>query len=418
MQIYLVGGAVRNSILGIPVKDRDFVITGATEKEMTSLGYKRVGKSFPVFLHPDTKEEYALARKEIKKGPKHGDFQFIFTPDISLEEDVMRRDFTCNALYQDLITGEIIDFCNGRQDIKNKVLRHVSDHFAEDPLRVLRMCRFASQLDFSVAPETMELCQKMVNEGQLKNLSPERIWQELEKALSSKSFYRFIQTAKQCGALSEILPEVDELYQVPERTDYHPEGNSGDHTLLTIKAANSTDAMVNFAAMLHDIGKIRTDKSCWPSHHGHEKLGIDIIKTIGKRLRIPKPYVDFATFVSQYHMIYHQKISSQQFEMADIAIKLSHKRNKKYCHRFLAVLKADMCGRDRKVPDNEQKEFNQFESYMQILENAAAHKKISQLKNFDNLIQKVKDGIIPPSVLNDTYIKEILRENPLHKTVV
>lgn len=412
MQIYLVGGAVRDKLLSIPVHDKDFVVIGATPEEMLAQGYKKVGKTFPVFLHPETKEEYALARKEIKTGVGHQDFKFIFTPDITLEEDSLRRDFTCNALYQDLITGEIIDFHNGQADIKKKVLRHVSEHFSEDPLRVLRMCRFAAQLDFTVAPETMELCKKMVKDGALEHLSKDRIWQEFVKALSSVTFYRFIENARECGALKVILPEVEQLFAVPERLDFHPEGNSGAHTLLTIKSAATDDSMVNYAALLHDIGKIKTDAKCWPSHHGHDKLGTEVIKNISKKLNVPNAYTEFAIFTAENHMLYHQKIENIKKEMAAVAVYLSKYRYKNWCERFLCVLNADMCGRAKEVSLKEQDAFANFKAYLQQLENAAFKKKTSELPEFEEIIAGIKNGTIPPVRLNEAYVAAILKENP------
>jgi len=412
MKIYMVGGAVRDKILQKEVHDRDFVVTGSTAEEMIALGYKKVGKHFPVFLHPQTREEYALARKEIKTGDGHGDFKFIFTPDITLKEDSLRRDFTCNALYQDLETGKIIDFHNGQEDIKNHVLRHVSEHFKEDPLRVLRMCRFSAQLDFDVAPETMELCHHMVDEGMLTHLSKDRIWQEFEKALSSSSFYRFIENAKECGALAAILPEMEQLFNVPERADYHPEKNSGAHTLLTIKAADSNDAMINYAAMLHDIGKIKTDPKCWPSHRGHDILGEEIIKNIGRRLKVPSSYTDFATFTALNHMIYHQDIKDYAKEIATVAIYISRYQHKDYLNRFIAVLKADMHGRQKQVTAEECIKFTQFENYLRQLTQASCEKKTSEIAGFENLLDGIKNGSLPPSAINEAFIETLLEENP------
>lgn len=412
MQIYLVGGAVRDEILGRPVHDKDYVVSDSSEAEMLSLGYSRVGKAFPVFLHPETGEEYALARRENKIGLRHCDFSVIATPDITIEEDSHRRDFTCNALYKNPQTGEIIDYHNGIKDIKNRVLRHVSEQFSEDPLRVLRMCRFAAQLDFSVAPETMSLCRKMVQEGALECLSADRIWQELAKALASKTFYRFIETARECGALNEIMPEVEQLFSVPERTDYHPEKNSGDHTLLTLKAANSDDGLVNYAALMHDIGKIQTDKACWPSHRGHEKLGADIIKTIGKRIRVPKIYTEFAVFTSLHHMVYHQKVKNARYKLANIAVSLSYYHQKDYLNKFIAVLKADMCGRAKEVKASELAEFTEFERYLRQLYNTAIIKRPSELPEFTEIISGIKAGTISPAELNEKYVEMILSENP------
>ena len=408
MKIYLVGGAIRDKLLKRPVHDKDFVVTGATTDEMSALGFKQVGKSFPVFLHPETNEEYALARKEIKTGKGHKDFSFIFTPDVSLKEDSLRRDFTCNALYQDIESNEIIDYHHGKEDIKKRVLRHISEHFEEDPLRVLRMCRFAAQLDFSVAPETMALCQKMVKEGALKNLSKERIWQELEKALSSKTFYRFIEVARECGALEVVLPEAEQLFTIPERLDYHPEGNSGAHTLLALKAANSDDAMVNFAVLMHDIGKIKTDPACWPSHRGHDEYGPEIIKNIGKRLRIPTAYIEFAAITAENHMIYHRKINEVEKQIARIAIRLMRYHQRKYLEKFIAALRADRNGRGRILTAEEKDAFEQFSSYMKKLAKAINQQKPSDLPDFEYLISGIKQGTIDVSKLEEAYINKIV----------
>lgn len=408
----MVGGAVRDEILGKTIHDKDYVVTDSSEAEMLSLGYSRVGKAFPVFLHPETGEEYALARRENKTGKGHCDFSVVATPDITIEEDSHRRDFTCNALYKDLQTGEIIDYHNGQEDIKKHILRHVSEQFSEDPLRVLRMCRFAAQLDFSVAPETMALCQKMVKDGALSCLSKDRIWQEFAKALSSKTFYRFIETARECGVLNEILPEEEQLFSVPEREDYHPEKNSGAHTLLTLKAAASDDALVNYAALMHDIGKTETDKACWPSHRGHEKLGADIIKKIGNRIRVPKAYTEFAVFTSLHHMVYHQKVKNARYKLANIAVSLSYYQNKDYISKFIAVLKADMCGRGKETTPHELMEFAEFERYLMQLYEAAIAKRPSELPEFAEIISGIKAGAVSPAELNEKYVEMILSENP------
>lgn len=417
MKVYMVGGAVRDEILGRPVHDRDYVVTDSSEAEMLSLGYKRVGKSFPVFLHPETSAEYALARKENKIGAGHCDFNIIATPDITLKEDAHRRDFTCNALYKDCISGEIIDYHNGKIDITNRILRHVSEQFSEDPLRVLRMCRFAAELDFVVAPETMKLCQDMVKSGALKSLSKDRIWQELAKALASKTFYRFIETAHECGALKEILPEVEQLFTVPEREDYHPEKNSGAHTVLTLKSAKSEDALINYAALLHDIGKIKTDKACWPSHRGHDKLGADIIKEIGKRLRVPKIYTDFATFTALHHMVYHQKPHNARYKIANIAVSLAYHQQKDYLEKFIAVLRADMCGRAKEVTASEERNFNQFCTYLTELHQSAKNKRYSEIPEFAEIIEGIKSGALSPAYLNEQYVEWLLAQNPLQTPV-
>lgn len=403
MQIYRVGGAVRDKLLGKESSDNDYVVINSSEEEMLEQGYKKVGKTFPVFLHPKTGEEYALARKEIKTGPKHCDFEFIFTSDITLKEDSFRRDFTCNALYEDLITGEIIDYHNGIKDIKNHVLRHISSHFTEDPLRVLRMCRFAAMLDFKVAPETMALCKKMVEEGALSHLSPSRIWQEFLKALSSQNFFRFIETARECGVLKVWLPEVEKLFEIPERLDYHPEGNSGAHTLLALKAARSNDSFVNFTVLFHDIGKIKTDPSLWPSHRGHDAFGAELIKHIGQRTKFPKEYLAFASFTIARHMLYHRPVDEIKAALAEIAISLVHHQKKEYLARFLSVLKADMQGRQRVIPETDIEAFATFSSYLQKLIATAKEYKISELPEFQYLIEKVKQEKITSADLNTAF---------------
>ncbi|MCM1323419.1 MAG: multifunctional CCA tRNA nucleotidyl transferase/2'3'-cyclic phosphodiesterase/2'nucleotidase/phosphatase [Acetobacter sp.] len=413
MQIYQVGGAVRDSLLDKPYHDKDYVVIGATEEEMLALGYKKVGKTFPVFLHPESGEEYALARKEIKTGNKHCDFEFIFTPNITLEEDSCRRDFTCNAIYKDIATGEIIDYHKGKEDIEKRVLRHVSEHFSEDPLRVLRMCRFAAQLDFSVAPETMKLCQQMVQNGALKYLSRDRIWQEFAKALSSPSFYKFIETARECGVLKEILPEVEQLWQIPERTDYHPEGNSGAHTMLALKAAQSSDAVVNFTVLLHDIGKTQTNPECWPSHRGHDKLGAELIMKIATRLKTPTFYAEFASFTTAHHMLYHRPLPNIMQELAEVAIVLAKQEQWEYFRRYTDVLKADMQGRQKDDFTEEFQEFEKFENYLQRLMTTARQYNVSAIPEFEEILAKVQSGILPPTALQKAHITFILTQAPL-----
>ncbi len=415
MRIYQVGGAVRDMLLNRPCQDKDYVVIGATEEEMLAKGFKKVGKSFPVFLHPETGEEYALARKEIKTGNGHKDFQFIFSPDITPEEDSLRRDFTCNALYLNPENGEILDFCGGREDISRGILRHVSDHFAEDPLRILRMCRFAAQLNFTPAPETMELCRHMVKNGALKHLHKERIWGEFEKALKCKTFYRFIETAHACGALKEMLPEVEKLAEIPERTDYHPEGNSGAHTMLALKAAQTTDRLVNFTVLLHDVGKTLTDPARWPSHRGHDKLGEPLVREISRRLRAPSAYADFASFATANHMIYHRPIENVAKEMALTAMTLAHYADKNYFERYTAVLKADMLGRALDDFSCELECFAHFKEYLLRLTNAAREISALDIPGFAETLEKVKNQELPPQALKETYAEFLLHKTPLKK---
>ena len=410
MRIYQVGGSIRDKLLNKTSQDRDFVVVGATEEEMLYEGYKKVGKSFPVFLHPKTQEEYALARKEIKTGPTHKDFKFEFTPDITLEEDSIRRDFTCNAIYQDVQTGEIIDYHNGIKDIENRVLRHVSEHFSEDPLRVLRMCRFAAQLGFDVAPETMKLCQDMVKNGDMKHLSKERIWQEFEKALSYPTCYKFVEKARECGALKELLPELEYLWEVPERKDYHPEGNSGEHTMLALKKAQSSDPIVNFTILFHDIGKGLTDKTLWPSHHHHDEYGAELIKTIGKRIKAPEKYIKFASFAISKHMLYHKKIEDVKMDIALTAIELSEQKNDSYKNRYIDVMKADMQGRALPEFTSEIEHFAIFQQYLEHLVEKAKTISVSDLPNFEELIDNVKQHKVPASIIKETLARSLLKQ--------
>ena len=312
MKIYAVGGSVRDLKIGRECHDHDYVVVGSTVEEMLAAGYKQVGAEFPVFLHPETGEEYALARKEVSTGDKYTDFTFKFTPDITLREDLERRDFCCNSLAMDMETGEIIDYFNGLTDIKNKLIRHVNaEHFIEDPLRVLRGIRQSCQLNFMIAEDTVRLCTDMVHKGMLSALTPERVWKEMEKALYTKKFYLFIHYLDIMDALSVILPEVAELKNVPENTAYHPEGNSYKHVLLTLKEVNKYDkegkdlALINFALLCHDLGKALTDKTEWPAHHGHDDLGLSLIDGLCDRLKVPNDYRDFAKLFCKNHMKFY-----------------------------------------------------------------------------------------------------------------
>lgn len=348
MQIYMVGGAVRDMVLGQTPHDKDFVVVGATADEMLARGFVQVGKHFPVFLHPDTKEEYALARKEIKTGDKHTDFKFVFGPDVTLTEDIERRDFTCNALVYDIKTQQIIDLVGGLNDIQNRVLRHVnSAHFGEDPLRVLRMCRFAAKLNFTIAPETMTLAQQMTATGMLHHLSPERIWQEFVRALESPHFVQFVEAMRTCGAWQDLLPELEQLWQTPEPPAYHPEGNSGAHTLLALKHAESLDSVTKFAILLHDVGKIITPAEILPRHIGHDKAGIEIINQICQRLKAPHKYCVAAQTVAAQHMRFFTVPQMRHGTLRDFVADLSRQfRTDESLKRLANVCRCDLFGRN------------------------------------------------------------------------
>lgn len=310
MQRYLVGGAVRDRLLGIDVYDRDWVVVGTTPDELLKQGYTAVGKEFPVFLHPQNKEEHALARTERKSGTGYTGFECYFAPDVTLEEDLLRRDLTINAMAQHS-DGTIIDPFQGREDLNNRLLRHVSDAFVEDPLRVLRVARFAAKLDhlgFSIASETMQLMSDIVASGELSHLTAERVWQEWNKSLSTQSPHIFIKVLRECGALKVVLPELDALFGVPQPEKWHPEIDTGIHTLLVAEqAANLSHSLpVRFAAQVHDLGKGITPESEWPSHKMHCHTGVKLIKTLCERVRIPNEYRDLALMVCEQHSNIHR----------------------------------------------------------------------------------------------------------------
>lgn len=384
MQIYEVGGAVRDRMLGKEPNDHDYVVVGSNEVEMKKLGFIQVGSRFPVFLHPITHEEYALARREKKTGPLHTDFEFIFDEKVTLEEDLMRRDFTCNALAYDIQKKISLDFHNSEDDIKNKILRHVSEHFKEDPLRVLRMCRFSAQLDFKIAPETMKLAKEMVRNGELKNLSPERIFEELEKALKCPKFFKFIETSHECGALKEILPEVDELWNVPERPRYHPEKISALHIILCLKKAEDFDAPTKFAVLLHDIGKTLTSKESLPMHVGHDLKGEQLIRQICARLKIPNKYRDFAITCAKNHMQSYFVHKMDSATLIDFVEAIS-KQNFEDLENFIRVCFADAFGTLRNYTKEDYKNFGYKAEILRNVFKELASIHANDMPNFEKL---------------------------------
>ena len=313
--VYLVGGAVRDQLLNLPVKDRDWVIVGATPQTLIDLGYQQVGKDFPVFLHPQSKEEYALARTERKSGQGYTGFICDFSAEITLEQDLIRRDLTINAMAQDL-QGNLYDPYYGADDLQQRILRHVSPAFVEDPLRVLRVARFAARyhhLGFTIAPETLQLMQTLTQQGELQHLTAERVWAETEKALNEKNPEIYFETLRQVGALAVLFPELDALYGVPNPAKYHPEIDSFVHTMMVLQQATLLSEQVDchksavrFAAICHDLGKARTPKSNWPHHHGHEKLGITPTRNLCKRLKVPSYYQQLAELTCEYHTHIHK----------------------------------------------------------------------------------------------------------------
>jgi tRNA nucleotidyltransferase (CCA-adding enzyme) len=308
MKTYAVGGAVRDELLGLPVKDRDWVVVGATPQEMLAQGFLAVGRDFPVFLHPATHEEYALARTERKTAPGYTGFAFHAAPGVTLEEDLVRRDLTINAIARDE-AGTIIDPHGGRADIAARVLRHVSPAFAEDPVRILRVARFAARFtEFTVAPETLELMRAMTAAGEVDALVQERVWQELARGLMEARPSRMFELLRQCGALARLLPEVDALWGVPQRADYHPEVDTGVHVMMVIDMAARLGAALpaRFAALTHDLGKARTPADILPRHHGHETRSVALVEGVCERLKVPVDCRDVARLAARYHGDMHR----------------------------------------------------------------------------------------------------------------
>jgi len=305
MKIYLVGGAVRDKLLGLEVKDRDWVVVGATPEEMIKQGYRQVGKDFPVFLHPETKEEYALARTERKTAPGYSGFEFNYEQTVTLEEDLARRDLTINAIAEDE-NGQLIDPFSGQSDLSAKKLKHVSPAFSEDPVRILRVARFSarfSELGFSIAAQTNDLMREMVENGEVDALVKERVWAELDRALGENNPQIFFTSLRECGALKTLFPELERLFGVPQTEKYHPEIDTGIHVMMVLQQAArlTQDKIIRFSALTHDLGKGTTPKKLWPKHVGHELRGVGLINKLCDRFAVPNDFRDLALLVSEYH---------------------------------------------------------------------------------------------------------------------
>lgn len=349
MQIYLVGGAVRDECLGLHAKEKDWVVVGSTQAEMTALGFQQVGKDFPVFLHPKTHDEYALARTERKTGHGYVQFACYAAPEVTLEEDLKRRDLTMNAIAK-AQDGTLIDPYGGQKDIENKIIRHVSEAFIEDPVRILRVARFAARyayLGFTIAEETMTLMRTMVQSGEANALVAERVWQELLTALSEKNPEVFFEVLRDCGALALLFPELNRLFGVPNPVKWHPEIDTGIHTLLVLQAACvlTSNPKVRFAALLHDLGKGLTHWDKWPQHYGHEEKGLSPIKTLCKRYRVPKDYTDLAVLVGQYHGLCHTAFTLKASTFVKLLRALDAVRKPERFEQFLTACEADFHGR-------------------------------------------------------------------------
>jgi len=349
VEIFLVGGAVRDNLLNIDVVDHDWVVVGATPQQLLDKNYQQVGKDFPVFLNPKTKEEYALARTERKSGHGYTGFDCYSAPDVTLEQDLIRRDLTINAIAQ-CSDGSLVDPYHGQRDLNDKILRHISPAFSEDPLRVLRVARFAARfahLGFTVAPETMALMQQLAINGELAHLTPERVWSEMAKALDTQSPQVFFEILRQCQALTVLLPEIDNLYGVPNPEKWHPEIDSGIHTLMVVEQAAklTKDPVVRFAALVHDLGKALTPPDKWPSHHGHGQSGLKLIKQMCERLRVPNQHKELALLVSDHHCKIHRCDELRRDTVIKLFDSLDVWRKPERYLQFLLTCEADARGR-------------------------------------------------------------------------
>ena len=402
MKIYQVGGAIRDKLLNRPIKDRDWVVVGSSPEEMESLGYKPVGKDFPVFLHPDTKEEYALARTERKTGKGYKGFSFHTSPNVTLEEDLARRDLTINAIAEDE-NGNLIDPFGGEQDIAEGLLRHVSPAFAEDPLRVLRVARFAAIFGFKIADETMTLMKQISKSDELGSIVVERVWLEMETALTGKYPTRYFLVLRACGALKKLFPEFDRLFGIPQPQKHHPEIDTGMHTIMVLnQAARLTDdPQIRFAALVHDLGKGVTPEKDLPSHPGHEERGVRLIEEMCKRYRIPNDYRDLAIQVARHHLICHRV---RELKPETILRKLeaidAFRRPERF-EKFLIACEADARGRTG-FEDNDYPQAKYFRNALMKAKNidindlveqglgnekmaeAIAEKRIMAITNLDN----------------------------------
>ena len=349
MEIYLVGGAVRDELLSRPISERDWVVVGATPDDLLARGFRPVGKDFPVFLHPDTHEEYALARTERKTAPGYHGFSFHAAPEVTLEDDLLRRDLTINAMARDT-QGRLIDPLNGYRDLENRWLRHVSPAFAEDPVRILRVARFSARyapLGFRVAPETLSLMRAVVTSGEVDHLVAERVWAETARALGEPCPGQFIATLRECGALARIFPELDRLFGVPQPPVHHPEIDAGLHTLLALKQAVrlGADSVTRFAVLVHDLGKGTTPSREWPRHLDHEQRGADLVRGVCQRLRIPNMYRELGVLTARYHTHGHRALELRPKTLLNTLQGLDALRKPQRFEQFLVACEADARGR-------------------------------------------------------------------------
>ncbi len=372
MKAYLVGGAVRDKLLGRTITEKDWVVVGSGPEEMQAQGFVPVGKDFPVFLHPQTKEEYALARTERKTGKGYGGFSFYCGEEVTLEEDLIRRDLTVNAMAEDE-NGNIIDPYNGQQDLADKLLRHVSPAFAEDPVRILRIARFAARyhtLGFRVADETVALMRTMVANGEVDHLVAERIWKETERALGEPNPEVFIEVLRACDALARLFPEIDALFGVPQTAIHHPEIDTGIHTLMSLQQAVklSHNTCVRFATLVHDLGKATTPKAEWPRHIAHEERSLPLVKQLCERISAPKDYKDLALMVAQWHTHCHRALELKPATILKVLQSNDAFRRPERFEHFLLCCEADARGRT----GFENREYPQADLFRQALSAAQA----------------------------------------------
>ncbi|MEX4585047.1 multifunctional CCA addition/repair protein [Haemophilus influenzae] len=404
MKVYLVGGAVRDQLLGLPVKDRDWIVVGTDPATLLSLGYQQVGKDFPVFLNPKTKEEYALARTERKSSAGYTGFICDFSPTITLEQDLIRRDLTINAMAQSE-DGEIIDPYGGKQDLENRILRHISPAFSEDPLRVLRVARFAARyhsLGFKIASETLALMTELALSGELQHLTTERIWLETEKALNEKNPEIYFETLHKTGALSVLFSEIDALHGVPNPVKHHPEVDSFIHTMLVLKqAVNLTEnnpilnkSAVRFAAICHDLGKALTPQNILPHHYGHEQAGIKPTRSLCKRLKVPSYFQELAELTCEFHTHIHKAFELRAETVITLFNRFDVWRKPQHFQEFLQVCLADTRGRT----GFENKDYPQIDYINQLL----------QAANEVDVQQVIADGFEKQEIRNELTKRRIL----------
>jgi len=360
MKIYRVGGAVRDKLLDYPSDENDWVVVGSSPEEMVELGYQPVGQDFPVFINTKSGEEYALARTERKSGHGYQGFAFHTAPDVSLEDDLIRRDLTINAMAEGH-DGSIIDPHGGQQDLANKVLRHVSDAFTEDPLRVLRVARFAARyhhLGFSIAPETLQLMTEISASGELQHLVAERVWKETDRALCERSPDIYIQVLRDCGALALLFPEVEKLFGVAQRADYHPEVDTGIHILMSLQQAArlSDSSPIRFSVLVHDLGKGITPDHVLPSHSGHEARGLPLVKDVCDRLKVPNEHRQLAMVVTEFHLLCHKAFELKPETILKLLKAIGALKSSSRLDDFLTCCEADARGRtgfeDRDYPSS------------------------------------------------------------------